>query len=81
MVVTVKMNKTHGSVARRASFGAVMLEKLICFSGGGAPTAARITTESPDNTYENKKFQEIFEHIVDDINLPTHLRGYIRYSR
>lgn len=41
---------TYESAALLASFGAVIPEKLICFSGGGAPTAALIITESPERT-------------------------------
>lgn len=46
MIVSV-MN-TYGSITRLASLGAKTFEKLICFSGGGAPLGARIITESPD---------------------------------
>lgn len=43
---------------RRASFGAITLEKLICFSGGGPPLGGpRMITESPDKTFVRKTFQ------------------------
>lgn len=45
---------THESATRLASFGATIPEKLICFSGGGAPTAALIVTESPEWTYKHE---------------------------
>lgn len=39
---------TYESGTRLANFGAIIPEKLICFSGGGAPTAALMVTESPE---------------------------------
>lgn len=45
---------TYESPTRLASLGATIPEKLICFSGGGAPTAALIVTESPEWICEQK---------------------------
>lgn len=39
---------SYESPARLANLGAVIPEKFICFSGGGAPTDPRIITESPE---------------------------------
>lgn len=43
----------YASPARRANFGAVIPEKLICFSGGGDPLKPRMITESPERTCNN----------------------------
>ena len=40
-----------------ASFGAVILERHSCLSGGGPPRGwPRIITESPDKTYKRRKY-------------------------
>lgn len=49
---TINIFYTHESATRLASFGATIPEKLICFSGGGAPTSALIVTESPEWIYK-----------------------------
>lgn len=42
---------TYWSPALRANFGAMIPEKLICFSGGGAPVGPLIITESPERIW------------------------------
>lgn len=53
---TINIKNTYTSPARLTNFGAVIPEKFICFSGGGAPTDARIITESPERTYNKTKY-------------------------
>lgn len=56
---------------QRSNFGAVMLHKVIVTSGGGPPIGCpRITTVSPDVTFEKKvvqKYLTLYDFLSENI--------------
>lgn len=49
-ILPIIFSNAYLSPARLANFGAITPEKLICFSGGGAPTDPLMMTLSPERT-------------------------------